>query len=193
MEEEYLTSLMNNISNEKRLNELISIIEDRITHKQFINYITKKYNKTYNIFSLIQFYKMDYSLYQADNLFKLYIDTNKYDNPIKKWFIFPETTTIFGYLNNFEIITSPIKTIFFIIKKYNNYFDKYNIDSKLAIQTMNNLYFLDDQNIINIKNYDPMNISFIMSLEEIEQKTKIPLVLLAKIYTYFNKYELVVI
>ena len=38
-----------------------------------------------------------------------------------------------------------------------------------------------------------MNISFIMSLEEIEQKTKIPLVLLAKIYTYFNKYELVVI
>ena len=193
MEEEYLTSLMNNISNEKRLNELISVIENRITHKQFINYITKKYNKTYNIFSLIQFYKMEYSLYQADNLFKLYIDTNKYDNPIKKWFIYPETKTIFGYLNNFEIITSPIKTIFFIIKKNTNYFDKYNIDSKLAIQTMNNLYFLDDQNIINIKNYDPMNISFIMSLEEIEQKTKIPLVLLAKIYTYFNKYELVVI
>ena len=58
---------------------------------------------------------------------------------------------------------------------------------------MNNLYFLDDQNIVNIKNYDPINISFIMSLEEIEQKTKIPLVLLSKIYTYFNKYELVVI
>ena len=59
--------------------------------------------------------------------------------------------------------------------------------------TINNLYFSDDQNIINIKNYDPMNISFIMSFEEIEQKTTIPLVLLAKIYTYFNKYELVVI
>ena len=72
-------------------------------------------------------------------------------------------------------------------------FDGYTNNSKIAIKTVNNIYFLEDNNQNKLIENDKLNITYIVNILEIEKKTKIPLTILQYIYSFNHKYKLIII
>ena len=196
MDNEDLLSLFINVKSENRLEHLIQSLEDIINYSDNkIDYIIKLNGEIYNLYD----YLVKVCLYyygccdRVNNLFTLFSSKRRYKHNITNWGLEFFTNTIYGQLQGLPIMTSNLQKIYYFRNGHSNYFEGYKNDSRIAIKTVNNIYFLDENNENDIIKNDQLSITYIINIFEIEEKTNIPLTILQNIYSFCYKYKLIII
>lgn len=196
MDNEDLLSLFINVNSEKRLDDLIQRLEDIINYSDNkIDYIIILNGEIYNLYDyLVKLCLYCYGCYdKVNNLFTLYSSKRRYTHNITNWGLETYTNTICGQLQGLPIMTSNLQSLYYFKNGHSNYFDGYKNNSKIAIKTVNNIYFLENNNQNKLIENDQLNITYIVNILEIEKKTKIPLTILQYIYSFNHKYKLIII
>jgi len=196
MDHEDFISLFINITSEKRFDTIITKLTDIINNTDNkIDYIITLYNKQQNLYDhIVKLNLRYYNTYDdVNDLFTLFSSKRRYRHNITNWYLNSFLNTIGGQLQGLPIMTSYLHNIYYFRNGHSNYFDGYKNKSTIAIKTLNNIYFLDDNPNNMLLRQDQLHITYIMNIFQIELNTKLPLSILQYIYSFNHKYKLIII